>query len=119
MDKRIAFLKKQMLLNLRHSPTIEEMARSVNTCESHLQQLFKRELELPPIQYLRHLRLEKARELLENSFKNVREIKFEVGIKDSSHFTRDFKDKFGATPSEYRKQHWAKLEAKESTANKS
>jgi len=119
MDKRIVFLKKQMLSNLRRSPTIEELARFVNLSESHLQQLFKREVEMPPLQYLRRLRLEKARELLEDSFKNVKEIGFAVGMADQTHFIRAFKDKFGLTPSKYRKQHWAKLEYEESKADKS
>jgi AraC-like DNA-binding protein len=111
MDKRIFFLKKHMLSNLRHSPTMEEMARSVNLSESHLQQLFKSVVGMSPIQYLQDLRLEKARELLENSFLQIREIGFRVGMSDQSHFIHDFKGKYGMTPSEYRRQHWAKAEA--------
>jgi AraC family transcriptional regulator len=86
MDKRIFFLKKQMLSNLRHSPTMEEMARLVNLSESHLQQLFKHTVGMSPIQYLQDLRLEKARELLEDSFLQIREIGFQVGMSDQSHF---------------------------------
>lgn len=41
MDKRIAFLKKQMLANLRHTPTVEKMAYAVDLSESHLLHLFK------------------------------------------------------------------------------
>ncbi len=119
MDKRIAFLTKQMLSNLRHSPTIEQMACLVNLSESHLQQLFKRELGISPIQYLRSLRLEKARELLEESFMRVQEIGWTIGISDKSHFVHDFKKEFGATPSEHRKQHWKKIEDEESKSNES
>lgn len=119
MDKRIAFLKKRMLANLRHSPTIEELTRFVNLSESHLQQLFKREVGMPPLQYLKHLRLEQAREMLENSFLQIREIGFKVGLSDQSHFIHNFKEKHGTTPSQYRKQHWAKTEAEESEPNES
>lgn len=119
MDKRITLLKKQMLSNLQLSPTIEEMARSVNLSESHLQQLFKREVGMSPVHYLRDLRLEQARELLENSFLQIREIGFKVGMSDQSHFIHDFKAKYGTTPSDYREQHWAKIEAEESDANES
>ncbi|MGI8467249.1 MAG: helix-turn-helix domain-containing protein [Pyrinomonadaceae bacterium] len=119
MDKRIAFLKKQMLSNLKYQFTIEEMAHSVNLSESHLLQLFKREVGMPPIQYLWHLRLEKARELLEakDFFENVKQIRAKVGIKDPSHFTQLFKAKYGASPTEYSRQHWAKIEREESKAN--
>ena len=113
MDKRIAFLKKQMLSNLQYSTTIEEMARLVNLSESHLQQLFKMEIGMSPIQYLKHLRLETARDLLENSFNQVKQIGFEVGMIDQSHFVRQFKKKYSLTPSEYRKKFWESIEVKE------
>lgn len=119
MDKRIAFLKNLMLANLQHSPTVEELATAVNLSESHLQQLFKREIGVSPIQYLRDLRLELAREMLVNSFLQIREIGFKVGMSDQSHFIRAFKEKYGTTPSDYRKRHWAKTESEESDANES
>ncbi len=62
------------------------MARLVNLSESHLQQLFKHIVGMSPIQYLQDLRLEKARELLEDSFLQIREIGFQVGMSDQSHF---------------------------------
>ena len=119
MDKRIAFLKKQILSDLSHSPNIEEMARVVNLSELHLQQLFKKELGVSPVQYLKDLRLELAREMLVNSFLQIREIGFKVGITDQSHFIRAFKEKYGTTPSEYRRQNWAKTESEESDTNES
>jgi AraC-like DNA-binding protein len=119
MDKRIAFLKKQILSNLQHSPTIEQMARSVNLSESYLLWLFKKEVGMSPVQYLKHLRLEKARKLLEESFMRVQEIGWAVGVSDKSHFVLDFKREFGTTPTKYRKQHWTKIENEESYANES
>lgn len=74
---------------------------------------------MSPAQYLKHLRLEQARDLLENSFKPIKKIGSTVGMSDPSHFTRDFKEKYGASPSDYRKQHWAKTEADEVDANES
>lgn len=118
MDRRIFVLRKQMLSNLRHQPTINEMAETVNVSAPHLQKLFKSETGISPICFLRVLRLGKARELLENSFKRVKEIRFEVGIKDHSHFVKDFKQKYGFSPSEYRRQHHEKLEAEEANASK-
>ncbi len=113
MDKRIALLKKKILANLQHTPTIEEMAHSVNLSKSHLLQLFKRETGMSPIHYLKHLRWEIARDLLENSFNQVKQIGFEVGVTDQSYFVRQFKKKYGATPSEYRKKFWKNMEAEE------
>ncbi|MBA3334872.1 MAG: helix-turn-helix domain-containing protein [Acidobacteria bacterium] len=81
MDKKIILLKKQKLANLQHSPTVKQMACSVNLSVPHLEQLFRREVGASPVQYLRNLRLEKTRELLENTFLRVKEICFEAGTK--------------------------------------
>ncbi|MFX9073361.1 helix-turn-helix transcriptional regulator, partial [Acinetobacter baumannii] len=35
----------------------------------------------------------------------ITEIAFDCGFTDSGHFARRFQDRFGMTPSEYRRQH--------------
>jgi transcriptional regulator GlxA family with amidase domain len=104
MDTRILSLKKQISANLQSQPSIEELALSVRLSSSHLLKLFKTEVGISPIQYLRHLRLERAKELLEKDLKLVKEISWEIGIKDVSHFVRDFKQRYGVTPTKYRQQ---------------
>lgn len=105
-DKRIAFLQKQIQSNLQKNWGIEELAQIVNLSPTHLLKLFRIHTGTSPIQYLRDQRLETARELLENSFDRIKEIQSQVGIHNAAHFTRDFKAKFGVTPSEYRKKIW-------------
>ena len=112
MDRRIAFLQDQFLNNLQHQWTVEEMASTVEVSIPHLQKVFKDSIGIPPITYLRELRLEKARELLEKGFQNITEIRHAVGIHNDSHFTRDFKQKYGVTPTEYRRQLGEKNETK-------
>lgn len=111
MDGRIFQLRKQILGNLQFDWTIEELAKLADLSKSHLLRLFKAEMKISPIAYVRELRLEKARELLENTFTHVNLIGYEVGINSESHFTRDFKKKYNATPTQYRKQHWEKIQA--------
>ena len=57
---------------------------------------------MPPIQYLKVLRIERAKYLLETSFLSVKEIAHIVGVNDESHFVRDFKKTYGAPPTPYR-----------------
>jgi len=57
---------------------------------------------MPPIRYLRLLRMERAKVLLESSFLSVKEIAFQVGLNDESHFVRDFKSAYGYSPALYR-----------------
>ena len=118
MDRRILILKEQIASNLKKHTSVKELASSIDISASHLQKLFKAETGMSLAHYVRHLRLEKAKDLLENTFKHIKVIRFEVGVSDQSHFTRDFKALYGATPSEYRKQHWAKLEIEKPRADK-
>ena len=64
----------------------------------------KAETGLAPGQFLRALRLQAARELLESSPLSVKEVMAKAGFNDKSYFTRAFKQAFGASPSSYRSQ---------------
>ena len=57
---------------------------------------------MPPIRYLRLLRMARAKDLLESSFLSVKEIAYQVGLNDESHFVRDFKATYGYSPALYR-----------------
>jgi AraC family transcriptional regulator, transcriptional activator of the genes for pyochelin and ferripyochelin receptors len=54
--------------------------------------------------YLRKLRLEEARRLLENGGMNVTEAAFAVGYNSLSSFSRAFSAQFGATPMHFLKK---------------
>lgn len=118
MDGRIFILRERLLKNLAHHWTIEEMAEIVELSSPHFQRLFKSYMDLPPITFLRELRLEKARELLETTFLQMKQIGIAIGMPNDSHFTRDFKKKYGVTPTEYRKQHWEKIQAESANGQK-
>ncbi len=46
--------------------------------------------------------MQQARKLLEETFLSVKQIMSAVGLKDESHFTRDFKKAYGLSPVRYR-----------------
>lgn len=60
---------------------------------------------MTPVSYLKKLRIEMARKLLETTFLTNQQIIIKVGIYDESHFIKDFKKAYGLLPSEYRKRH--------------
>ena len=111
MDYRIGTLVEQILENLKLPTSIVEMAEAANVSVDHFHKLFKKETKFTPNQFIRHHRLEKAKELLESSNLRVKEITSRVGIQDISHFVRDFKSKYGLKPNEYRQKHWEKSHA--------
>jgi len=55
------------------------------------------------VNYLREIRMQKAKQLLDETDKKVLEISTLVGYEDEKHFMKSFKSMYGVTPSEYRK----------------
>lgn len=103
MDKRISRVVEAIQANLQKELDLDEMARAVNLSPSRLRHLFKEETGLSPAQYLKKLRMERARELGEQTFLQVKEIMNAVGLRTSSHFTNTFKRAHGLTPTECRR----------------
>ena len=88
--------------DVRGELSLAEFAQSVNLSVWRLCHIFKSDVGMPPIRYLRLLRMERAKGLLESSFLSVKEIAYQVGLNDESHFVRDFKSTYGYTPALYR-----------------
>lgn len=91
-----------MRADVRGELSLAELAQSVNLSVWRLSHIFKSDVGMPPIRYLRLLRMERAKNLLESSFLSVKEIAFQVGLNDESHFVRDFKSTYGFSPALYR-----------------
>jgi AraC-like DNA-binding protein len=102
--RQIFHLTEQISLNLSEDWPVERMAAEVGLSISRFHHAFKEHFKTTPQEYLRDARLNRARLKLEDphNFDSIKTIAYEVGIKDESHFTRDFKKKFGQTPTEYR-----------------
>ncbi len=58
----------------------------------------------PATLLIRSMRLEKAKELLETTHKNVSEVCFEVGFNNPGYFSKVFKKEFGVSPSSLQRQ---------------
>jgi len=93
-----------MRRDLRAKRTLNDMARLVNLTSFHFCHLFKAETGNSPAKYLKALRLERARELLETTFLSTKEIRSLVGLNDESHFARDFRAAYGLSPQQYRER---------------
>jgi len=102
LDKRVEKIIQMMRDDVRGELSLSEFAQSVNLTVWRLCHIFKSDVGMPPIRYLRLLRMERAKDLLESSFLSVKEIAFQVGLNDESHFVRDFKATYGFSPALYR-----------------
>ena len=103
MDRRISYISTQVGSNPAAKYTTEDLAEMVNLSESYLHKLFKSETGRTPTEFIRDIRLEKASDLLLNTFMPLGEIGLAVGISDRAVFTRAFKNRYGMTPREFRK----------------
>jgi AraC-like DNA-binding protein len=102
MDPRVEKIKQLMREHVHREWSLLELAQAVNLSVWRLSHIFASEVGKSPMQYLRQLRMERAKYLLETSFLSVKEIAHEVGLKDGSHFVRDFKKTYGDAPTRYR-----------------
>jgi AraC-like DNA-binding protein len=101
---RIAALMRALEADLQRDWSVADMAAVLGVSDAQLRRLCGRVLGASPRQLLCNLRLQSAAVLLRDPAMRVKEIQARVGIADASHFCRDFRERFGVSPTEYRYQ---------------
>lgn len=84
--------------------TVEQLAEMENYNVNYYNDWFKQQTGISPGLYLRQIRIEKAKKLLEDTLYGVTDIAIMVGYSSNSTFTRAFHGVTGMTPKEYRKK---------------
>ena len=82
----------------------EDVMRHFRFSESYGYKLFKKHLGMSFRMYLRNVRLTKAEEALKNTSHTLSEIAYLCGFKSLSTFSKVFKEKYGVSPTAYRKK---------------
>lgn len=85
--------------------TLADLARHFHLSEKYLSRYFKKHFYISFSQYLLHLRLSHAKNLLETSELSITEAAASSGFPSVSFFIRSFKSNYGITPLQYRKSH--------------
>ncbi len=81
---------------------VNDLARKVNMSTAVLYKKFNALSQIPIAEFIKDLRLQKAASLLQESHTlNISEIAWTVGFSDRKYFSKEFKKRFGDTPSEY------------------
>ncbi len=99
--KKIHLAKEIIHSDLKNAPTIKELAKKVGTNEFKLKKAFKEVFNSTIYNYIRDKRLEKARLLLIENSMSIGEISEAIGYKNSGHFSKRFKEKYGMLPKKY------------------
>ncbi|MDD4699574.1 MAG: AraC family transcriptional regulator [Oscillospiraceae bacterium] len=71
--------------------------------ESYFCRKFKSQIGLSPVEYIRILRLQKAKKLLKTSNQTVNEIATACGYESASYFIRCFRKHYDVSPTEFRR----------------
>lgn len=105
-DPRITFAIHFLIKNFSSQDVLEKIALRLNLSNSRFRHLFKRETSVSPVRYVKQLRLQHAKYLLEDSALSVKEVMAASGMSDLSHFVRDFKQMYGLSPLSLRRAAW-------------
>jgi AraC family transcriptional regulator len=104
-EPRLDVVRAMLADRLAHPPSLGEIASEVGLHPSHLARTFRAHVGESIGEHGRRLRLEWAAERLVRSDEGLAEIAGQAGFSDQSHFTREFKRRFGVTPGRYRLAH--------------
>ncbi|RQS81734.1 response regulator transcription factor [Burkholderia seminalis] len=96
---------------LNDPPTVEQLARAVGTHEKRLSRAFRDNLGQTVFEYLRHERLRIAQDLLGSTSLSIANIAKEIGFSTPANFATAFRERFGVTPTEWRRQRRARSRA--------
>ena len=84
--------------------TVDELVEEMNMGRTVFFNKLKNLTGLSPVEFIREMRIKRAAQLLEDRKYNITEVTYMVGMNDSRYFSKCFKNTYGVTPSEYRKQ---------------
>jgi transcriptional regulator GlxA family with amidase domain len=93
-----------MLIALRcHEPlNLKALAAELGVGYSNLRHSFVARVGISPRQHYLNIRIQKAQDLLLNTAKSVKEIAEILGFESASHFSKQFKNRIGSSPSDWR-----------------
>ena len=103
LKPRVRIVIDFMHANLHRRTRLAELAGAANLSPSRFSHDFKSQTGISPGEYLRRLKMEKARDLLATTLLTIKEIMVMAGYNSKSLFVRHFRRSFGLSPTEYRK----------------
>ncbi|MGB2993235.1 MAG: helix-turn-helix domain-containing protein, partial [Paenisporosarcina sp.] len=94
---------KQYIFDHSHEDiSLDALGRKVDLSPIYISKMFKEKLGINYIDFLTECRIEKAKKLLSNPEKSLKEITFEVGYHEPNYFSKVFKKMCSVSPKEYR-----------------
>jgi AraC-like DNA-binding protein len=96
-------LKKYILQHYKESVSLNDLSNYIGRTPNHISHLFKSVTGMSPIDYLHHVRITKAKELMFDKMMPISVIAEETGFCDQAYFNRVFKKLTGCSPTAFLK----------------
>ena len=97
VDQLIEYMRQ----NINRKVTLEELSEIAGLSPFYLSRAFKEITEYPVIGYFNKMKIDKAKELLVEGNKKVKEVAYELGYANEFYFSRIFKRIEGISPSKF------------------
>lgn len=88
--------------HLNEKIALKDVADLLHLNASYFSRLFKKETGESFVEFVTRIKMEKAKELLDNSTRSVEQIAIEVGFDSKGYFLKTFKQQFGMSPKSYK-----------------
>ncbi len=98
--KAMKYIQRNLSVQLK----TEDIAKKLFISESTIRKLFKAETGMTVGEYIDELIFLKAKRLLNKKGISLKDISTKLGFCDQFYFSRRFKEKYGITPSQYRRE---------------
>jgi AraC family transcriptional activator of pobA len=106
-DHRLDIFRKFNMLVEQHfckSHNVAEYAGMLNKAPKTLSNIFALYSKKTPLQVIQERIVLEAKRLLSNTKRSIKEITYELGFEEPSHFCHFFKRRTGRTPNEFRRE---------------
>lgn len=90
--------------HIKDKHSVASLAAMACLSERQYARRFKQLYGMPPLEYIIDCRLTLACSMMRDTQKSLMEISLNCGFSDAVYFNRQFKNRFGITPGQYRKQ---------------
>jgi AraC family carnitine catabolism transcriptional activator len=101
-DKKLVQAIQTMQAHLEEVLAIDALAAAMDVTRRQMERLFAAHLQVSPAAFYLSLRLDRARQLLEQSDMGVMAIAVACGFSGPSHFSRAYRRRFGVRPKDER-----------------
>lgn len=102
-DDKVKEMMEYIHTHYQEKITVEQLASIANVSKRACFRLFQDNIHMTPLEYMTSYRLRKACAMLTETTESITQIAYYSGLGSSSYFGKMFREHFGCTPAQYRK----------------